>query len=52
MYRDIEKFVLFVLRLRQKVKNDMISSQGASCTNLMKIEPSTVYPAVQVNRKR
>ncbi|XP_076167067.1 larval-specific very high density lipoprotein [Ptiloglossa arizonensis] len=46
---DIEKFVLFVLRLRQKVKNDMISSQGASCTNLMKIEPSTVYPAVQVD---
>ncbi|XP_076624582.1 larval-specific very high density lipoprotein [Colletes latitarsis] len=46
---NFQTYVRLLMRLRQKVKNDMISSQHASCSNLIKVEPSVVYPASQVD---
>ncbi|XP_054003278.1 uncharacterized protein LOC128889579 [Hylaeus anthracinus] len=46
---SLKKYTQILLRLRQKITNDMISSQSASCSNLMKVEPSAVYPAEQVD---
>ncbi|XP_015428511.1 PREDICTED: uncharacterized protein LOC107185358 [Dufourea novaeangliae] len=47
-YADLTKLAQLVIRLRQKVKNDMISSHRASCTNMILVEPSITHLATQV----
>ncbi|XP_017887185.1 uncharacterized protein LOC108629205 [Ceratina calcarata] len=43
------KWVHLTMGIRQHMMRDIISGQGASCTTLIKVEPSIVYPTSMVD---
>ncbi|CAK9819554.1 vit-2 [Anthophora quadrimaculata] len=43
------KLVQLIMGVRQHMMNNMISGQGKSCSNLIRIEPSLAYPTSMVD---
>ncbi|KOC66503.1 Vitellogenin [Habropoda laboriosa] len=43
------KLVQLIMGVRQSMMNNVISGQGKSCSNLIRIEPSLVYPTSAVD---